>query len=80
MGKAIVSTTLGAEGIEAIPGRDPFENQPEAFADAVNRLLGDPELAARFGQSVRSLALERYSWSGAARALERFYLGILEAA
>jgi polysaccharide biosynthesis protein PslH len=46
----------------------------------VNRLLGDPELAARFGQSVRSLALERYSWSGAARALERFYRGILEAA
>jgi glycosyltransferase involved in cell wall biosynthesis len=81
MGKAIVSTTLGAEGIEAIPGRDPLiENQPEAFADPVNRLLGDPELAARFGQSVRSLALERYSWSGAARALERFYRGILEAA
>ena len=81
MGKAIVSTTLGAEGIEAVPGRDLLiEDQPEAFADAVNRLLGDPELAARIGQSARSLAVERYSWSGAARALEGFYRGILEAA
>jgi polysaccharide biosynthesis protein PslH len=79
MGKAIVSTTLGAEGIEANPGRDLLiEDQPDAFADAVNRLLADPELAARIGQSVRRLAVERYSWSAAARALEGFYRGILE--
>jgi polysaccharide biosynthesis protein PslH len=81
MGKAIVSTTLGAEGIDAIPGRDLLiEDQPQAFANAVNRLLGDRELAARIGQAARSLAVERYSWSGVARALEGFYRGILEAA
>ena len=81
MGKAIVSTTLGAEGIAATPGRDLLiGDQPEAFADAVNRLLGDPDLAARIGQSARSLAVERYSWSGAALALEGFYRSILEAA
>jgi glycosyltransferase involved in cell wall biosynthesis len=80
MGKAMVSTTLGAEGIEAAPGRDLLiEDQPEAFAGAVNRLLGDPGLAARVGQSARTLAVERYSWSGAARALEGFYRGILDA-
>jgi glycosyltransferase involved in cell wall biosynthesis len=78
MGKAIVSTTLGADGIEAIPGRDLLiEHQPEAFADAVNRLLADPDLAARIGQSARRLAVERYSWSGAAQALEGFYRRIL---
>jgi polysaccharide biosynthesis protein PslH len=81
MGKAIVSTTLGVEGIEAVPGRDLLvENQPEAFANAVNCLLGDPEFAARIGQCARSLAVQRYSWSGAALALEGFYRGILEAA
>jgi polysaccharide biosynthesis protein PslH len=81
MGKAIVSTALGSEGIEAIPGRDLLiEDQPEAFADALNRLLDDPERAARIGQSARSLAVERYSWSGAARALEGFYRDILDAA
>lgn len=80
MGKAIVSTTLGAEGIMAVPGRDLLiEDEPAAFADAVNRLLADPGLAARIGRSARQLAVERYAWSGAARALEGFYRRILEA-
>jgi glycosyltransferase involved in cell wall biosynthesis len=78
MGKAIVSTTLGAEGIEAAPGRDILvEDEPAAFADAVSRLLAEPSLAARIGQSARQLAVERYTWSGAARALEGFYRRIL---
>ena len=80
MGKAIVSTTLGAEGIEAVPGRDLLvEDEPGAFADAVNRLLAEPGLTARIGQSARQLAVERYAWSGSARALESFYRRILEA-
>jgi polysaccharide biosynthesis protein PslH len=81
MGKAIVSTTLGAEGIEAVPGRDILiEDEPAAFADAVYRLLAEPGLAARIGQSARRLAVERYAWSGAAQALEDFYRQILERA
>jgi glycosyltransferase involved in cell wall biosynthesis len=79
MGKAIVSTTLGAEGIEAVPGRDILvEDEPAAFADAVNRLLAEPSLTARIGQSARQLAVERYGWSEAARVLEGFYRRILE--
>jgi polysaccharide biosynthesis protein PslH len=79
MGKAIVSTTLGAEGIEAVPGRDLLvEDQPAAFANAVSRLLTEPGLAARIGQSARRLAVERYAWSGAAKALQGFYRRILE--
>jgi len=79
MGKAIVSTTLGAEGIEAVPGRDILiADQPVAFADAVNRLLAEPGLAERIGQSARRLAVDRYAWSAAAQALEGFYRRILE--
>jgi len=79
MGKAIVSTTLGSEGIEAVPGRDLLvEDQPAAFADAVYRLLAEPGLAARIGQSARQLAVDRYGWGEAARALEAFYRRILE--
>jgi glycosyltransferase involved in cell wall biosynthesis len=81
MGKAIVSTTLGAEGIEAVPGRDILlEDEPAAFAGAVNRLLAEPDLAARIGRSARQLAVDRYAWSGAAWALEGFYRRILEKA
>jgi polysaccharide biosynthesis protein PslH len=79
MGKAIVSTGLGAEGIEAVPGRDILiEDHPEAFADAVGRLLAEPGLAVRIGQSARQLAVEKYAWRGAAEALEGFYRRILE--
>jgi glycosyltransferase involved in cell wall biosynthesis len=78
MGKAIVSTALGTEGIEAIPGRDILvEDEPAAFADAVNRLLAEPSLAECIGHSARRLAVERYAWSEAARALEGFYRRIL---
>ena len=78
MGKAIVSTTLGAEGIEAVPGRDLLvADEPAAFADAVHRLLAEPGLAARIGRWARRLAVDRYGWSEAARALEGFYRRIL---
>jgi glycosyltransferase involved in cell wall biosynthesis len=81
MAKAIVSTTLGAEGIEAAPGRDILiADEPAAFADAVIGLLADPALAARIGRSARQLAVERYAWGGAARTLEEFYRRILEGA
>jgi glycosyltransferase involved in cell wall biosynthesis len=79
MGKAIVSTGLGAEGIDAVPGRDILlEDDPAAFADAVLRLLAEPSLAARIGRSARKLAVDRYSWSEAARTLEGFYRQVLE--
>ena len=80
MGKAIVSTTLGAEGIDAVPGRHLLiADEPATFAESVNRLLDQPALAARIGQAARQLAVERYAWSAAACALEGFYRQILEA-
>jgi glycosyltransferase involved in cell wall biosynthesis len=80
MGKAIVSTTLGAEGIDAVPGRDLLiADEPAAFAESVNRLLEEPALAARIGQAARQLAVDRYAWTAAAWALEGFYRQILEA-
>jgi glycosyltransferase involved in cell wall biosynthesis len=78
VGKAIVSTSLGAEGIEAVPGRDLLiEDEPKAFAGAVNRLLAEPALAAGIGRSARQLAEQRYAWSAAAQALEAFYRQVL---
>ena len=75
MGKAIVSTSLGAEGIEAVAGQDILiEDHPDDFARAVLRLLAEPLMAARIGESARRLAVERYAWSGAAQALERFFM------
>lgn len=78
MGKAIVSTSLGAEGIEAHDGRHILiADEPRAFADAVIRLLDDRELTDRIGAAARKLAVEQYSWNGAAKNLEHFLFGVL---
>jgi glycosyltransferase involved in cell wall biosynthesis len=76
--KPVVSTTLGAEGIEAVPERDLLiAEDAAAFAAAVVRILDDPELAGRLGRCGRTLAHERYSWSRAALALERLFREII---
>jgi len=78
MGKAIVSTTLGAEGIDAVPGRDLLlADEPEAFSTAVVQLLEDPAAVARLGRAARTLAVERYAWSVAATTLEQFFRKVL---
>lgn len=77
MGKAIVSTTLGAEGIDAMPDRDILiADDPASFAASVIRLLDAPALAEKVGRSARQLAVGRYSWNAAALALEDFLLRI----
>jgi glycosyltransferase involved in cell wall biosynthesis len=78
MGRPIVSTALGAEGIDAVPGRDILiADEPTAFAESVVRILADPDLAARLGRSARRLAVERYSWAAAALDLERFFREVI---
>jgi glycosyltransferase involved in cell wall biosynthesis len=80
MGKAIVSTTLGAEGIDAVPGRDILiADEPQTFAASVVRVLNDPALGARLGQSARRLAVERYSWMTVAITLDHFFREIINA-
>ena len=71
MGRPIVSTTLGAEGIECTTGEDILiADDPERFALDVVRLLEDPALGARMGEEARRTAEERYAWTAAAHKLE----------
>ena len=70
-GLPVVSTTLGAEGIDCLDGRHLLiADQPAAFANAVARLLDDGALCARLAAAAETLAVERYDWEhGAAAAL-----------
>lgn len=71
MSKGIVSTSLGAEGLEVVSGTHLLlADDPLAFADAVVALLDDPERAAALGTCARGLAVQRYSWATAAASLE----------
>lgn len=80
MAKPIVSTRIGAEGIEATPGRHLLlEDAPADFAAAVGRLLDDPRACAALGAEARALAEARYSWESAALRLEAFFGQVLAA-
>jgi glycosyltransferase involved in cell wall biosynthesis len=62
-GTPVVATTKGAEGIDAIAGEHLLiADQPDAFADHVVALLGDPALRARLARAGRALVERRYDW------------------
>lgn len=73
-GKAVISTRLGAEGLDVVHDQSLLlADEPEDFANQVARVLADPELAARLGRAGRALMEEKYSWRGIVTGLESFY-------
>ncbi|HLX40641.1 MAG TPA: glycosyltransferase family 4 protein [Ktedonobacteraceae bacterium] len=47
--------------------------EPQEYADAIVKLLDNPQLAERLGAAGRWFVLENYSWSNAADTLNRLY-------
>ena len=73
-GKAVIATTIGAEGIEAVPGEHLLiADDADAFAVAVAGLLRDPSRALAVGDAARLLAGRRYAAGALARGLVTFY-------
>jgi sugar transferase (PEP-CTERM/EpsH1 system associated) len=71
MGKAVVSTSVGAEGLPVTDGEDiVLADTPAEFATAVLGLLRDSQQRARLGDAARALVVDRYDWSAVAGALE----------
>lgn len=63
-GVPVVSTALGAEGLEAVDGVHMLiGNSPREFAAALVRLLRDPALAASLVDAGKKLVIGRYDWS-----------------
>jgi glycosyltransferase involved in cell wall biosynthesis len=80
-GKAVISTRLGAEGIEVVDGEHLLlADDPQTFADAVERVLSDAQFAARLGVGARRLAVDRYAWTHVGAKLEEFYSELLDSA
>ncbi len=62
MGKAVVSTTLGAEGLGMRHGEEILlADDPRDFAEAVASLLKDPALRRRLGHAARKRVERDYS-------------------
>jgi len=59
--KPIVSTFIGAEGIEMNDGDGIFlRDDPKSFAEACIRLLNDHELCERMGKAARAAIINKY--------------------
>jgi glycosyltransferase involved in cell wall biosynthesis len=71
-GVPVVSTALGAEGLELTPGQDIcIADDPAEFAARCVELLEDRERRSRMSAAARQLVTERFSWERVARSMEQ---------
>jgi polysaccharide biosynthesis protein PslH len=69
-GKPVVSTSIGAEGLDAQHGEHLLiADTPGEFAAAVGRLFNNRELSARLATAARGLVEERYGWDAIVQRL-----------
>lgn len=71
MARAVVSTTVGAEGLPVTDGQDVvIADDPDRFAASVVSLLRGPAQRVQLERAARQLVVERYDWSAVAGQLE----------
>lgn len=74
MGKAIVTTEVGAEGLRVTSGTHMMiAHMPQHFADEVISLLRDNDKRQRLGAEARSWVSKEYSWPVIGERLMRAY-------
>jgi sugar transferase (PEP-CTERM/EpsH1 system associated) len=74
MQRPVVSTTLGAEGLDVAHGVNILlADTPEDFADHVCALLSDSRLGERLGRAGRQLVETAYDWRLCFRDLDALY-------
>jgi sugar transferase (PEP-CTERM/EpsH1 system associated) len=72
MGKPVVSTTIGAEGLPVQSGKNIlFADTPQDFAASVLSLLRDSNQRRQLGTAARTLVEENYSWRKVAETFSR---------
>jgi glycosyltransferase involved in cell wall biosynthesis len=81
MGKPMVSTAIGCEGLRVEPGKNIFvANTPGDFAGRVIDLFESEELRRRMGAAGRELVEREYCWEGIGQQLQKAYLVAREGA
>lgn len=78
LGKAVISTTIGAEGINYISGENiMIADSKEEFLSAINKLYQNPELSINIGKSAQSLIRKEHNTQKIILRLVAFYREIL---
>ncbi len=74
LGRPVVSTAIGCEGLEVEDGKHLLiADDPEAFAGATLRLLRDEEIKGHLTHAARALVEEKYDWDVIVGQLMRVY-------
>ena len=74
LGKVIISTSIGAEGIEYEHGKDIFiADTPQEFVEAITKCSTDLELCKRVGHNAKELVRNKYDNIVISRKLIDFY-------
>ena len=79
MKKAVVSTSVGAEGLNITHGKDILlADTPESFAECVIECIDDPVKRNSLGASGYSLVRDRYDWERLAQMHEAVWTGVVD--
>lgn len=71
----VVSTTIGAEGLELAPSRHfLLADSPSQFAQSIRELLENENVRSRLATAARELYEQRYTWQSAHAVLSRLDL------
>lgn len=74
-GVPVISTTMGIEGINAVHGEHAMiVDAPSEIADAIEKVLKNPDIVLKLNQNARLLVEEQYSW----QAIGEGFVSIVE--
>jgi glycosyltransferase involved in cell wall biosynthesis len=81
MGRAVVSTTIGSQGLDLVDGTHLLKaDDAGGFADAVARFLKDATFRRRIAQEGQRFVLDHFTWNRLGQELETFYRKVVSRA
>jgi glycosyltransferase involved in cell wall biosynthesis len=79
MGKPVISTSKGAEGIEYTDGLNIIiEDTIDKYPEIIRQLLDDEKKRGALGREARKLIEEKYNWDLYRKPLEKIYRRVKE--
>jgi glycosyltransferase involved in cell wall biosynthesis len=74
LGRPVVSTTIGCEGLDVVDGEHLLiADTPKLFSEQTVRLIQDTKLCQRITTEARELVVTHYDWDGIAKRLMLVY-------
>jgi glycosyltransferase involved in cell wall biosynthesis len=74
LGRPVISTTIGCEGLQVVDGEHLFiADCPEVFIQRIHQLFDDPQLYSKIVTNARDFVETHYSWDGIVNKLEKYY-------